>query len=382
MRIIADAKIPAVLSTFGQLGNVRLLDSERIHRGSVGNADVVLVRSETRVDARLLEGTRVRFVGSATIGQDHVDLDYLREARIGFANAPGSNADSVTQYVVAALLFLGGRKGLKLGGKTLGVVGVGSIGSRVVQAARALGMEVILNDPPLARLTSSPDFRPLDALLDADFLTLHVPLVRGGTDPTWHLFDEKRLATFKPATILINTSRGAVVETGALKEFLSRGRLEAAVVDVWENEPAIDIDLMALATIATAHIAGYALEGKLRGAHMLYEAVCRHFDRSPVACRGAVPATHEAAEVDLSGVADPEEVLRRAVKACYDIQADDVRLRRLTRMPPAQRAGYFRRLRKNYPVRHEFSTLRVILSDQNRSCGETLRQLGFQTGEP
>jgi erythronate-4-phosphate dehydrogenase len=379
MQIVADTNIPYVQSAFSHFGEVRTFGSQQINHSTVKNADVILVRSETRVDKVLLEGSKVRFVGSATIGTDHVDIEYLRAQGIGFANAPGSNANSVAEYVIAALLMLGKRKGFALKGKTLGAVGVGNIGSRVVHMAEAFGMQVLQNDPPLARATAESRFLPLDDLMEADIVTLHVPLTRQGEDATFHLFDKERLAKMKPGSILINTARGAVVETEALKNALTCGAIRAAVIDVWENEPAIDVDLLALTDVGTPHIAGYSLDGKVNATSMIYKEVCHYFGL-PV--EWYATAEMPAPEITCIQVAndstDIEDVIRSVVKQCYDIERDDRKLRALLSLPKEQRWEYFKRLRAEYPIRREFFNTTVVLSSKDAPLSEILKALGFK----
>ncbi|MBM3335143.1 4-phosphoerythronate dehydrogenase, partial [Candidatus Sumerlaeota bacterium] len=277
MKIVADENIPFAAEAFAQLGDVVTVRGRAIKRDTVRDADALIVRSVTRVNADLLDGTAVRFVATATIGFDHVDVGYLRQRGIGFASAPGSNANSVAEYVVAALLVLARRKGFRLEGKTVGVVGVGNVGSRVVQKAAALGMKVLQNDPPLQRQTGDPLFLPLEALFDADILTFHVPLTRTGTDATYHMIGDQLLSRLRPGAIVINTSRGAVADTAALLRAAASGRLGGLVLDVFEGEPKINVELVRRADIATAHIAGYSYDGKARGTQMVYRAACEFF---------------------------------------------------------------------------------------------------------
>ncbi|MCK4325827.1 4-phosphoerythronate dehydrogenase, partial [bacterium] len=211
MKIVADKNIPFVEEAFGKLGEVATLPGRQINSSAVKEADVLLVRTVTRVDERLLKGSRVRFVATATIGLDHVDLDYLKKKGIGFASATGCNANSVAEYIVAALLIFAQRYEFSLSGKTIGVVGVGNVGSRVVEKAGILGMNVLQNDPPLARKTGESRFRPLEELLQkSDILTLHVPLSHEGEDATYHMANEALFEKMKKGGFFINTSRGAV----------------------------------------------------------------------------------------------------------------------------------------------------------------------------
>ncbi len=297
MLLLADENIPFAREAFGALGEVQLVAGRAITRNIAREAEALLVRSVTTVNAAFLEGSRVKFVGTATIGTDHIDLDYLRQKGIAFASAAGCNANAVAEYIVAALLHVAAQRQIVLEGLTLGIVGTGNVGSRVAQKARVLGLKVLLNDPPLAALLystsrqeltpalqpnlarlsvddSSPQFCSLKDLMRADFLTLHTPLVRSGPYPTFHLFDEIRLGKMKPGSVLLNTARGEVVDNLALKKILRSGLLSGAILDVWEHEPHLDPELAELAALATPHVAGYSFDGKLRGTLLIYEALC------------------------------------------------------------------------------------------------------------
>ncbi|MGB7931847.1 MAG: 4-phosphoerythronate dehydrogenase PdxB [Gammaproteobacteria bacterium] len=377
MKIIADENIPAVAQAFGTLGEVTLLPGRMLRSQDVRAADVLLVRSVTHVGRELLHGSRVRFVGSATIGFDHVDLDYLQSRSIGFATAPGSNATSAAEYVVSALLALGEREGFSLARRTIGIVGCGNVGSRVRDRLAALGCDCLINDPPLRERGGHDAFVGLDDILQADIISVHVPLERSGRHPTRHLFDESFLQRMKPNAVLINTSRGAVVDNAALDALLARRRDLCVALDVWEGEPAIDMRLLEKVTLGTAHIAGYSLDGKLRGTEMIYRAACDYLGCAPRWDAAAVlPAANT---LDLRGLpgGDDLERLRAAVFNAYDIRADDERLRELLRLPPAERPAGFDRLRKEYPVRREFAATTVIVdADAGRLCG-LLRGIGF-----
>jgi len=372
MKIIADENIPYAREAFTALGDVSVVPGRRIDAGLVQGADVLVVRSVTNVEKGLLNGSSVRFVGTVTIGTDHIDLAYLRERGIGFSSAPGSNANSVAEYVVAALFFLGRRLEFFLKGKTLGIIGVGNIGSRVAKKAAALGMEVLLNDPPLERRTSDPKYLPLEALMNADILTFHTPLTREGSDPTYHIVDEKFLNRMKKDAILINTSRGAVVEARALKDALKQKRILGAALDVWEDEPHIDMDLLKAVAPATTHIAGYSLDGKVNGTLMVYEAACKHLG---MPARWKAPKdllrlwrdkpTPEFPLVTIEGRINQEieTIVARLVEQVYDIEKDDGDLRRMFGLSYEQRGCYFDRLRKEYPIRREFFNTTVKLPD-------------------
>jgi erythronate-4-phosphate dehydrogenase len=381
MTIVVDAKTPYAEEVFGRLGNVRVLTTAHITRNNLRDADAVIVRSETKVHAGLLDGTRVGFVGTATIGVDHVDTAYLAGRGIRFACAPGSNANSVAEYVAAALLALAVRTGISLSGTTLGVVGVGNVGRRVVAVGETLGMRVIKNDPPLARETGDPGFRPLPEILEADVVTLHVPLTREGPDPTYHLFDQSLFRAHRRGAILINTARGAVVEGEALGQALASGHLRSAVLDVWEREPDIDVGLLEHVAVGTAHIAGYSFDGKMNAARMMFEALNNHLGaelrwQDP---RIVPPPVHPVVTLhEATGMT--EGVLHKIVAHAYDILQDDASLRTMAGLPAGQRAAEFRRLRAEYRVRREFSATRVELPRDAEALKAVCRNLGFRTG--
>jgi len=377
MIVIVDAKNPFLAEALAPHCTVRTLPTAEITRTALKDADAVVVRSETRVDAGLLDGTRVRFVGTATIGTDHVDTAYLAQHRIAFASAPGSNANSVAQYMAAALLVMSGRLGLNLRGLTFGIVGVGNVGSRVARVGEALGMRVLLNDPPLQRQTGDPRYLPLDALMDADVLSLHVPLTMEGADATHHLWDSLRIDRMKPGSVLVNTSRGGVVETQPLLNALVRKHLRAAVLDVWEHEPGIDAALLDHALISTPHIAGYSFDGKVNAARMMFEALNAHFRLGLAWPPPASLPPPRCAEITVHLSGSEEETLRGILTRCYDIEEDDARIRATATMNAAERGKEFRRLRAQYPVRREFAATRVRCEAAARSLCAVLAALGF-----
>jgi erythronate-4-phosphate dehydrogenase len=378
LHLVVDTNIPQATDAFASLGEVTLAEGRALRREHLARADVLLVRSITRVTRELLAGTPVRFVGTATIGTDHVDTEYLRDAGIGFASAAGCNANSVAEYVVAALLEISALDGGSLAGRTLGVVGCGNIGSRVVALAGALGMRVLVNDPPRQRAQQAGDWTALELLLaEADIVTLHVPLNIEGTDRTVGLLDAANLSRMKPSAWLINTSRGAVVPDAALRAALETGELAGAILDVWESEPAVDPALSRLVEIGTPHIAGYSIDGKLNGTRMMLDAVCRHFGRV-AAWDPEIPA-HPEPKLAASEIAAPsrEESLRRAVTHSCPLRRDHAALRAGMLQDPAARAAHFDRLRREYPIRHEFRHFTIQGRGLSEECLIAFRTLGF-----
>lgn len=377
MKIVADENIPAVTEAFAALGEVALVRGRGLEPAQVADADVLLVRSVTRVDERLLAGSKVRFVGSATIGFDHVDRDWLAAHGIGFATAPGSNATSAAEYVVSVLMVLSQQQGFRLAGRSVGIIGCGNVGSRVKSRLSALGMTCRVNDPPLHAAGVAGEYVSLEEVLACDIVTVHVPLETGGAHPTRHLIDAEALARLRPGAILLNTSRGAVADNAALLEVLRRRDDLTVVLDVWEGEPSISVDLLKQVALGTPHIAGYSLDGKLRGTEMICRAACDFL---------GVPADWDArrvlpsvAPVDISPLADadPETLARAAVLGCYDVRVDDEHLRRLLELDVEERPVYFDRLRKHYPVRREFAATPLVRGTLTDAQQRVLTGLGF-----
>jgi len=380
MKIVADEHIPFVREAFGSLGEVVLAEGRKLTRETVRDADALLVRSVTKVNADLLKDSKVRFVGTATIGTEHVDLPYLVEHGIGFAAAPGSNATSVAEYVTAALLVLARRGKYKLQGKSIGIVGVGNVGSRVAKKAEALGMKVFLNDPPLARQTGDPKYLPIEKIMKCDIVTIHVPLTMEPPDATYHMVNEEFVASMKRGSVLINTCRGKVAEGRALKRALDGDQLSEVVLDVWESEPNPDPSLIERSAIATPHVAGYGYDGKVRGAEMIYQALCAFFGIRPAwNAAEAMPAPPYPV-LELKAGRQGEDVIREAVLTVYDIEADDARMRKIVNLPEDERGKYFDYLRKTYPVRREFHNSHVILKGRGDKLATKLKGLGFVVG--
>jgi len=378
MKIVADASIPFVAECFSSIGKVETIPGREITAGVVTDADALVVRTATPIVADLLAESSVRFVGTVTIGFDHIDVDFLWGHNIGFASAPGSNANSVAEYVVAALLEVGQKRSRNLQGKSVGIIGVGNVGSRVARKTAALGMKVYLNDPPLQRQTGDPKYLPLENLFDCDFITLHTPLTYEGIDKTFHLIDDEFFKSLKVGCVFFNTSRGEVVETGALKAAIRAGRLEAAVLDVWENEPNIDTELLEMADIVTPHIAGYSLDGRVAGMIMIYKAVCEYFGLEPkfdIESFLPEPTTGELKINPNRG--SEQDVLQRAVEKIYRISEDDAKLRQILNVPAERKGEFFERLREDYPVHREFRNTRVVVKDEDSNLARKLEGIGF-----
>lgn len=377
MKIIADKNIPQVEEAFGYIGDLHAVEKREIVPTIIKDADVLLVRSEVKVNEALLDGSSVKFVATPTAGIDHIDLEYLESRNIGFAHAPGCNSNSVAEYIAAALLLLCKRKQIEIAGKTLGIVGVGHVGSKVAAKAKALGMNVLLCDPPKQRETGDSMYLPLEQLMNADFITLHVPLTKSGPDATYHLFDEDRIGKMKQGSILLNSSRGSVVKTSAIKDALLEKYLSGCVLDVWESEPNIDIELLKLVDLGTPHIAGYSYDGKLKGTRMIHDAVCEYFklERKWSSRSETSNAVQNLEYISEQGF---QNELYKHVKRFYNIENDDADLRKALSLSDSDRSDAFYSLRRNYRIRREFYTSSVNVVNAEKDFCEFLKALGFQ----
>ncbi len=378
MKIVADENIPLVREAFQTLGDVVTLPGRKLTREALADADLLMVRSVTKANAALLEGTPVRFVATATIGLDHLDIPYLNERGIVFASAPGSNAESVAQYIASALATLAERGGFSLAQKTLGIIGVGNVGSRVERVAKALGLKVILNDPPLERKTGDVRrYRPLKEIFEADLITTHVPLEKKGPEATWHLANRDFFGRMKPGAMYLNSSRGEVHDTAALSHALETKQLSQVVLDVWEGEPSPEAALVRRVTLGTPHIAGYGFDGKIRGTEMIYQAACRFLGVAESWSPWPLidPPKEAAFILDATGLST-DDLCRRFVRKIYDIQEDDKRFKVLAEKPAAEQGAYFDQLRKSYPSRREFANYRVRLTGGTAAHEAALAGLG------
>lgn len=357
-------------AAFETLGEVVVVPDRQIGSEHLQDADVLIVRSKTKVTSGLLAGSAVRFVGTATAGFEHLDVNGLEQAGVDWCAAPGCNADSVADYMTAALLFLHTSNGVELEGKTLGIIGVGQVGSRIVERAEALGLRVLLNDPPRAAREGTDQLHSLNTLLaESDLVTLHVPLIQGTPWPTLRMADRRFFEQMRPGSVFMNASRGKVLDADALLHAKATGIIQHAVLDVWDPEPAIRADVLNAATLGTPHIAGHSFEGKLNGTLQVYHAACRVFETepawnpAPLLPMLAVPKL----QMDSHGKSDLA-VLAQAVSTVYDIGADQLSVEDIKR---------FDKLRANYRVRREFKNTTVLLSEQRPELLKKFRQAGF-----
>lgn len=337
-RIIIDDKIPYIRGLAERLGECVYLPGTAIGRDDVRDADALIVRTRTRCDRSLLEGTRVRFVATATIGYDHIDTDYLQEAGIAWTNCPGCNASSVAQYVESALLLLRDVGHIDFSRSTIGVVGVGHVGSLVCARAAALGLSVLRCDPPRQRAEGGYFVSLARLQRDADIISFHTPLTLGGQDATFHMAGEAFFAGLSKPVVLINTARGEVVDTDALLRAMDAGKVSQAVIDTWENEPNISPELLQRAFLATPHIAGYSADGKANATRMALEALARFFGNEYIDFQVIPPY------LDLAPEEIPADATARKLLLYNPRRDSDV-----LRLNPLD----FERIRSDYPLRRE-----------------------------
>ena len=373
MKIVADDKIPFLKGVLEPFADVVYLPGKEITSSDVKDADALLTRTRTKCNAELLEGSNVTFIASATIGFDHIDTQYCDKKGIKWTNAPGCNSSSVQQYIAATLLSLAQKRGFDLKDRTLGIVGVGNVGNKVLKLAEIFGLRIYLNDPPRERAEGHCGFVSLNGIIrECDIITFHVPLNKEGVYKTLHLADENLLKVLYKDTIIINSSRGPVVDNAKLKEVLQSGKISGAVLDVWEGEPALDEELMSLVDIATPHIAGYSADGKANGTAMSVNALCEFFN---LPYKNWYPTDipepeNTLIEIDCKGKSD-QEILHDAVMATYPIWEDDKRLR--------DSVSTFEKQRGDYPLRREFHVYTVKLGNNtSQEVALKLKKLGFK----
>ncbi|TFY95977.1 4-phosphoerythronate dehydrogenase PdxB [Pseudomonas nabeulensis] len=378
MLIVADENIPLLDAFFEGFGEIRRVPGRSIDRATVEQADVLLVRSVTNVNRALLEGSKVRFVGTCTIGTDHLDLDYFQQAGIQWSSAPGCNARGVVDYVLGSLQTLAEIEGADLNQRTYGVVGAGEVGGRLVKVLKGLGWNVLVCDPP-RQIAEDGDYVSLEQIIEqCDVISLHTPLTKSGNGSTWHLFDRTRLNQLKPGAWLINASRGPVVDNAALREVLLEREDLQAVLDVWEGEPEVDVDLADLCVLATPHIAGYSLEGRQRGTAQIYQAFCAHLGQAPSIQLSDLLPPLWLAEVHLNAETDPAWALATLCRSVFDPRRDDADFRRSLVGTVEEQRKAFDLLRKHYPARREIDGLKVRINGESAALSQIVEALGAQ----
>jgi erythronate-4-phosphate dehydrogenase len=374
IEIVADDKIPFLKGVFEPYANVEYYAGKDISKDKILDADALIVRTRTKCNSELLEGTNVKLITTATIGYDHIDKEYCAKNNIRWMNAPGCNSTSVMQYIFSALLRIAQRENIDLNEKTIGIIGVGNVGRKIQNICETLGMNVLLNDPPRERIEGSKEFYSLDQITtESDIITFHVPLYRDGIDKTYHMADENFFEKLKKKTIIINSSRGEVVKTSAIKEAIKSGKISNSVLDVWENEPDIDLELLDLVDFATPHIAGYSADGKANGTSVCVNAIKKFFnlginsnwypENIPLAKNG------NKIEIDCKNM-DEQDIISKVVSDTYSIVHDDDALRKSPKT--------FEKQRGDYPIRREFNNYNIHLGNCNDDVVDKLVNLGFK----
>jgi erythronate-4-phosphate dehydrogenase len=374
LKIVADENITLLDNFFSEIGEVVVLPGRQISAQDVQDADVLLVRSVTQVNQSLLSNSSVRFVGSCSIGIDHIDTDYLAERSINYANAPGSNANSVVEYVLSCLSILIETHNFDWDKHSVGIVGHGNVGSLLVERLRRVGVACCACDP---LLEDQEGLVTLDEVLKCNVVSLHVPLTKSGEHATHHLFDDETLSRLPDSSILINTSRGAVVDNQALKRKLQSQPKFTAILDVWENEPAIDAELARLVFLGTPHIAGYSFDGKVSGTEMIYQALCQYFGLPARRKAGQFLEEPPLSKMAFTSTADPDWCMHTAIRACFDVRHDHSVLRAVLERSDDERAVAFDQFRKHYRCRREFTGVRIQLKQVQSELISKFKALGF-----
>lgn len=368
MKIVADKNIPFLKGVAEFYGDVSYLAGAEFTREAIKDADALIVRTVTHFDEQMLADTSVKLICSATIGYDHIDTEYCDSHNIIWKNAPGCNSGSVQQYVVASLLVMAEKQGFDLKDKTIGIVGVGNVGKKVAKACRLLGMKVLLNDPPRAISEGKSDFVDIETIKrDADIITFHTPLARDGQYPTCHLADDAFFNELTRKPIIINSARGGIIDTKAIKKAYSSGLISGAVIDCWENEPNIDTEYMNMVDIATPHIAGYSADGKANATRMSLESIADFSNQSKEPLSNIVAPDVNDRIIDYSRLKGDNK-LAQTILRTYTPNAD---FESLLAAPDK-----FSKLRGNYPLRREYGNYIVNNIDDARDL-DILKKLGF-----
>lgn len=366
MKIIADNRIPFLKGILEPYAEVVYLPCKDIQNGDVLDADALLIRTRTKCDGELLDGSNVKFIGTAAIGFDHIDTDYCQAKNIRWANAPGCNAKAVAQYVISSIIQFSRTYGFLPSDKTIGIIGVGQVGQKVERFCRLLGMNVLLNDPPRARNEGEKNFVSLERILaESDIVTFHPVLEKEGPDKTWHMADSLFFSKLKKPAFLINTARGPIVDTEALKQAMHDGQIIDCALDCWENEPEIDQQLLEKVLIGTPHISGYSSDGKANGTKTVIEQLNQFFDlRMP------------KIELQLSTPDEPVLKIRKndpqKIESALLYAYDPVKDSQLLKKAPQK----FDEIRSNYVFRREYKAFRILNS--NETDAELLKAYGFQ----
>ena len=373
IKIVADDKIPFLKGVLEPYSEIEYMDPFKITKDAIADKDALIIRTRTICNSKLLEGSKVKFIATATIGYDHIDVEYCKSKKITWINAPGCNSSSVMQYMASVLLTTATKQNFNLSDMTIGIIGVGNVGSKIEKLTKILGMNVLLNDPPRMRTEGNSGFADLDELINnSDIITFHVPLIKGGIDKTFYMVDELFFKRFNTKKIIINTSRGEVIKTSALKNAIKNKIIKGCILDVWENESHIDKELLDMVEIATPHIAGYSADGKANGTAVCVNGINSFFklgikkDWYPQEI--PLPYNSSLLEINCSNKSN-QQIFNEIILATYDIIKDNELLK--------NSLNTFEMQRSNYPLRREFTFYKIHLVNGNEEITSKLSELGF-----
>ncbi|SBW01863.1 4-phosphoerythronate dehydrogenase PdxB [uncultured Dysgonomonas sp.] len=369
MKIIADKNIPYLKGIAEHFGDVTYLDGSAFTQDTIKDADTLIVRTVTHFGESILKDSNVKLICSATIGYDHIDTAYCDAHGIIWKNAPGCNSGSVMQYVVSSLITIARKKSFDLKGKTIGIVGVGNVGKKVAKACEILGMKVLLNDPPRQAQEKDNSFVSLQTIMDeADIITFHTPLIKEGEYRTYHLADKEFFSLLKKKPIIINSARGAIIDTIAIKDAIKENKISGAIIDCWENEPQIDLEYLNLVDIATPHIAGYSADGKANATRMSLESIASYYglDKQPISLIKEPAPVNPV--IDLNQYSNSDNRIYEAILNTYNVLADFARLK--------ASPDIFKKLRNEYPLRREYFAYTITNTLNNETV--ILNNLGFK----
>jgi erythronate-4-phosphate dehydrogenase len=378
MRIVADDAIPFISQVFDSEFELVLLNQREITRDNLNKSEILIVRSVTRVNEQLLEGTDIKVVATPTSGVDHIDLPYLNSAGIHFINTPGCNARSVAEYILSSLCLLSEKNIIVLSEVTVGIIGCGHVGTSVSSLLNAVGIRHLLYDPPLQEAGDQRAFSIIEEMQSADVITLHVPLNEEGKYPTRHLVNQQFLSGLKSQVAIINAARGGVIDEPALIEFLNNNNNSHVILDVWNNEPNINRLLLSKAMVATPHIAGYSLDAKYNGIRQVYEKLCElNGFNINLPSHYILPGARTNQFIIPDEMKD-DELIQFAVLSGYDIRADSDRFKGMISNHERVSGQYFNDFRKTYPPRREFTHYSIDLPGSRDNCKRQLEGLGFK----
>lgn len=374
MKIVIDENIEFAKEAFSSLGEILLINGREIDSNHVSDSDALIVRSVTEVNENLLNNSKIKFVGTATIGTDHINQTYLKNNGIAFSSAAGCNSYAVAEYVTTVLTNISYNKGISFPGKTIGIFGHGNIGSKVSKFAESMGLEVKISDPPLERAGIKLNYAPIQEVLNCDFVTFHVPLNLEGIDKTFHLINIDTIKYLKEGAVLINSSRGAVVDNKILSNALNLREIYT-VLDVWENEPDISIELLNKIDLGSPHVAGYTLEGKVNGTLIVREKLLEHFKLKSNWVPNLPKPANPIIKIECSD--NIIELLNSIFTIIYNPNDDFKNMSGMCNIGKNKLGKYFDGLRKNYKLRREFNNYNIILNKSDKFLEGLLRTLRF-----